>query len=324
MTRLSMCVSLGMLGMLVLMAAGPPAAQAAYPGQDGRIAFVRAGGIYSAKPDGSGVVRLTATSGDSQPVWSPDGRRIAFVRNNQIWTMNANGTAQTRVTVAGGEHPTWSPDGKWLAFDRGTFAGQIYKLRSTAPYGTAIALTSQGSAECPTNYAASWSSTGRIAYVHDQENCDPNLTSPRIYTMNADGTGKTFLTGPCGCLTSYSDWGPQNQLDWGPQGKAVLFDQFSEDPNGPGPGYSNGSHIYVHLANGTTTDLSSGLAAYYFDLNPAYSPAGTRIVFDRRFDNTDVGDTAKALGIWVMNADGTHRHRILTYGTDPNWGSNHG
>jgi dipeptidyl aminopeptidase/acylaminoacyl peptidase len=46
-----------------------------------RIAFVRLGsGIYSIAQDGTGTARLTSGRRDSYPVWSPDGRRIAFLR----------------------------------------------------------------------------------------------------------------------------------------------------------------------------------------------------------------------------------------------------
>jgi Tol biopolymer transport system component len=54
--------------------------------------------------DGSNLVCLTSNNFDSDPAWSPDGRRIAFVRRNtipptnlnQLFTMNADGTNQTR------------------------------------------------------------------------------------------------------------------------------------------------------------------------------------------------------------------------------------
>lgn len=64
---------------------------------------------------------------DVEPVWSPDATKIAFnsVRDypsgggSEIYTMDANGGSQTRVTnIAGSKaSPTWAPDGTAIAFE---------------------------------------------------------------------------------------------------------------------------------------------------------------------------------------------------------------
>src|SRR4051794_13461696 len=59
--------------------------------------------IYIVNGDGSGVVQLTNhPAQDSAPVWSPDGRRIAFVsdRNEKadIYVMGTDGANLTRLT----------------------------------------------------------------------------------------------------------------------------------------------------------------------------------------------------------------------------------
>ncbi|MEO2045285.1 MAG: sugar-binding domain-containing protein [Pirellulales bacterium] len=64
---------------------------------------------------------------DHSPVWSPDGKRIAFVSDRdgdwEIYVMNADGSDQRRLTRSQGADlaPTWSPDGRQIAFesDRG-------------------------------------------------------------------------------------------------------------------------------------------------------------------------------------------------------------
>lgn len=72
--------------------------------------------ILLMRPDGSDVVRLTEVAGiDDDPVWSPDGRQIAFesdrTGNYDIWVMNADGTNQINLT-SGNFATDWSPD--WI------------------------------------------------------------------------------------------------------------------------------------------------------------------------------------------------------------------
>jgi TolB protein len=59
--------------------------------------------------------------GAYDPVWSPDGTRIAYtVRNkgrHDVWVMTADGSAAVPITDAGVcRAPCWSPDGQQLAY----------------------------------------------------------------------------------------------------------------------------------------------------------------------------------------------------------------
>lgn len=99
----------------------------------GRIAFNRhvAGDIHTdpvldtfvVNADGSNERNLTQSRGGFDPVWSPDGRRLAFVRAGSVWTIDGAGRNERRLTPdLGADFPTWSPDGRRIVFQ--TWPGQ--------------------------------------------------------------------------------------------------------------------------------------------------------------------------------------------------------
>ena len=72
----------------------------------------------------------------SDPQWSPDGRRLAFVRDDEIWVIEADGSRLTRVVAkpGAGREPRWSPDGHRLAFlSRRRGWSQIWLIDAPVP-----------------------------------------------------------------------------------------------------------------------------------------------------------------------------------------------
>ena len=64
--------------------------------------------------DGSKPTRLTNHPAfDLFTSWSPDGKKIAFMSQYEIYVMNADGTDQTRLTNNSDddELPSWGPPG---------------------------------------------------------------------------------------------------------------------------------------------------------------------------------------------------------------------
>ena len=150
--------------------------------------------IYVMNADGSGQRRLTrSTVRDSYPVWSPDGRRIAFESNWQVNVMNADGSpGQRRLTHNGGRNfnPAWSPDGQRIAFEHRRRQGTSHWVGA---WGYKVyVMNADGSGQRRLTHGGSqprWSPDGRrIAFVSQRDGHED------IFVMNADGSGQRNLT----------------------------------------------------------------------------------------------------------------------------------
>jgi len=72
----------------------------------------------------------------SDPQWSPDGRRLAYVRDDELWVVEADGSRTTRAVGKPGtaRSPRWSPDGHRLAFlSRRRGWSQIWVIDAPVP-----------------------------------------------------------------------------------------------------------------------------------------------------------------------------------------------
>jgi Tol biopolymer transport system component len=82
-----------------------------------RIAFVRAGNVYSVRPDGRGLRRITR-GGGAAPSWSPTGRTLVVARGGGIFAVGADGRGLRRAVRCRCKAPAYSPDGRFIVYER--------------------------------------------------------------------------------------------------------------------------------------------------------------------------------------------------------------
>ena len=107
---------------------------------DGRkIAFIARGDVFAASAkDGGNAQRLTSTPGiESNPVWAPDNKRVAYTSERDggthIYVYDFSKNAEAALTSGAGQidtSPVWSPDGKSVAYLRNAKKLMIMDIES--------------------------------------------------------------------------------------------------------------------------------------------------------------------------------------------------
>jgi Tol biopolymer transport system component/DNA-binding winged helix-turn-helix (wHTH) protein len=234
----------------------------------------------------STLVRLTNNNAiDARPVWSPDGRSIAFASNRdgkyEIYVMDADGSNVKRLTnnIADDVNAMWSPDGRKLLFDSERDGNrEIYVM--DADGGNQIRLTRSNGVDS----TAAWSPDGNLIAFASNRDTGPsyNPYNLDIYVMNADGSNvRRIVDDP-----EY-DVSPQ----WSPDGRKILFVT----------GRNGNFDVYEMNADGTDqknltpdSDQADGAAIWSLD--------GNNIAFSRRIEGN--------AQIFVMDADGGNLKQV--------------
>ncbi len=235
--------------------------------------------VCLADPDSfNSVVNLTdngSKSYDEHPVWSPDGKKVAFVggnpanedRTQNIYVMEPGKGEASNIAlqltfytgnVYGNDinYLTWSPDGTRIAFSRtanyGAHAG-VFEVASDGTTATPLMLAADG-------YHPSWAPDGgKVVY---------SAYSEQIYTVNADGSG----TAPLGVKGQ--------EPAWSPDGSQIAFGQVT---------YVS-SFMDLHIVGGgcgaSPVVVPVPYPAEYTQwIDASWSPDGSRLSYRSTHDN---------------------------------------
>ena len=264
---------LAMVSMFVVgVISATPAGAVTFPGANGRIAYEQAspGRIMTVDPAGGTTTRLVG-AGSTQPVWAPDGKRLAYVRGGYISVMSEGGKNLYHIprdkSVLDSD-PTWSSDGSKIAFVR---TKTVTKQRAvfSVKVGSQSVVGISGWSELKNYRAPSWSPSGKEIVFEEYD-----VSSARLVIKN-------LQFGSVRELTHLSDVTESSHAAWSPKGYKILFrDSVNE--------------LYTIWTDGNRRAVISDGDSYV----GSWSPDGTMIAFIE-----DPGDES----ISISEVDGSIR-----------------
>jgi serine/threonine protein kinase/dipeptidyl aminopeptidase/acylaminoacyl peptidase len=325
-------------GMKVLPQLSPDGGSVAYswsgPGDDNFDVYVKALGV------GTKPLRLTEHADmDAVPVWSPDGRRLAFVRvggtGAAIFTIPALGGQERKLIDISGlvsaldyflPALSWSPDGEWLAYAEASSEDEpAHLVRLSLETLEKKPLSSPPAGTIGDVYPSYSSDGTRLAFVRSGSGMWGDLD---VWVQPAEGGAARRLTSRRYDVCQVPAWTAD--------GREIIF---TADRNVSRVGLAGGEPramegmgenavwpsirgkrmVFTSWAPEPTAIYripgpraahrdrapEKLIASSRADLNPAYSPDGRRIAFS--------SNRSGVTNIWVCDSDGTNPVQLTSF-----------
>jgi Tol biopolymer transport system component len=240
--------------------------------------------IYVARADGSEMSLLTDAPA-SDPVWSPDGRKIlvrkykpvqytADQMTHHLWIMNPDGGEPKELAALGLGDYGWSPDGAEIGFTcSGKANGEICTIH---PDGSGLAQLTDNSYY---DGFIQWSPDGKKILV--DSSAEDNLFT--LYLMDAGGGVPVRLVDKSERILG-ADWSRAN-------GKIAYVYKFHTDIYSVNPDGSGDAQLTDHSAADTC---------------PVWSPDGGKIAFITKRNGPRE--------VFIMNGDGSDQKLVAAMG----------
>ncbi len=300
--------------------------------------------LYEKEVGAEQILRLTnsTNSSDIDPVWSPDGREVAFARisNAQpgIYIVSALGGSERKVLATRWKADSpglawgridWSPDGRWLVFsdrEHDSDPDSLYMLALDTLAVRRLTFPSFQMGDLSPRFSPDGKS---VAFVRDLTGADTIFIvpteggNPRMVSSDKNfkdgiawtGDGHSILfAGTSGTSMSRVDVGTGrvDRLEFGLnsswpsiRGSRFVFAQTWE----------NYTVVSTSLEHPDREPAKNLLSSTRFDSGPQYSPDGTRITFE--------SSRSGRFQVWVANSDGTAPRQLTnmegTWTGTPRW-----
>jgi Tol biopolymer transport system component len=297
-TVTTLAVTAAVLGVTTVVGATPAGAGAVTPhvftsDRDGDSE------IYTRAVKGSPMKLTNNDAEDYGAVWSPDGKRLAFVStrdgDREVFVMNADGRNVRQLTSntttedgapVNDQAPAWSPDGTRIAFASTRDGGEPEIYVMSADGSNQVRLTT--TEVWVSDHTPAWSPDGQyIVFGSDRVSYE----NYELFRMRADGTQVTRLT-------TTEEGVDDNAPEYSPDGTRIVFSSTRS-------GYQH--DLFTMNADGTDVRRLGG-DPNLDDVFPHWTSDGTTVLFE-----TFAGPEGRpSEDIWTIDSDGTDRRRLST------------